>query len=307
MRTVTIGVAHRGAGLSPVFAAIEGGYFAAEGLAVETKSYPGHPAALDALLDGEVDFINTVGAELILANDRRQGDAIVVASAIGRSATQVSARPGIARREELRGKRWGVVKRHDADECAIRLAFERWGWDFERDARIVEVGAALPRLDALLDPERVDAAIMHAPEPFQAQQRGWTIVEDLGRHDMAFQNSCAATRKSLLEADPDLVDRYVRAYSQAVWRFRTDGAFGLDILRRFTGIEDEAVIQPTWLLFARLMGGMMYPSVEGLRNATDVLFRMGALKRRHDHNAFLTLEPVARMEAAGGFARIMMR
>jgi NitT/TauT family transport system substrate-binding protein len=307
MRAITIGIAHRGAGLSPVFAAIEGGCFAAEGLQVTTRSFPGHPAALAALIAGEVDFINTVGAELVLANETLAGDAVVVASAIGRSATQVSARPGLQTLDSLRGKRWGVVKRKDADECVIRLAFERWGWDIERDAQIVEVGGDRPRLDALLDPDQVDVAIMHAPEPFQAERRGWRIVEDLGRHDVAFQNSCAATSRRFLEREPDTVDRYVAAYTKAVWRFRTESEFGLDILRRFTGESDESVLLSTWVLFARLMGGMMYPSVEGLRNAVDVLFRMGAIDRRVDHTSYLTLEPVARFEAGGGFAAIMRR
>jgi hypothetical protein len=62
-----------------------------------------------------------------LANLQHSGDAIVIASAISRSAQQVSARPGLSTREDLRGRRWGVVARKDADECAIVMAFDRWG------------------------------------------------------------------------------------------------------------------------------------------------------------------------------------
>ena len=45
------------------------------------------------------------------------------------------------------------------------------------------VGTDAPRLDRLLNESRVDVAIMHAPEPFQAAKRGWQVVEDLGRLD----------------------------------------------------------------------------------------------------------------------------
>ena len=96
----------------------------------------------------------------MLANLRHGGDAVVIASAISRSAQQVSARPGLTTREELRGKRWGVNARNDADECAIVMAFERWGWDSTKDAEIVVVGTDGPRLDLLLDAARVDVAIM---------------------------------------------------------------------------------------------------------------------------------------------------
>ena len=79
-------------------------------------------------------------------------------------------------------------------------------------------------------PRRVDVAIMHAPEPFQAMKRGWAVVEDLGRLDIAFQNSCAATTRRMMRERRDIADRYVRAFCQGVYRFRTDAAFGVEVL-----------------------------------------------------------------------------
>ena len=282
-----------------------GGYFREHGLEPELVSCPGHPRALQALLSGEVDFINSVGAELILADLQHRGDAVVIASAISRSAQQVSARPGLTTREELRGKRWGVITRNDADECAILMAFERWGWDISRDAKIVAVGSEAPRLDALLDEKRVDVAIMHAPEPFQAAKRGWNLVEDLGRLDVAFQNSCAATTRRLIAARPLTVVNYVRAYSQAVYRFRTDPAFGITLLAKHTGEPDPKVIEQTWVLFARLMGGMMFPSLEGMRSALSVLHRLGVVPQSLTPEQFVDLAPVATLEREGFFGRFM--
>jgi len=106
----------------------------------------------------------------------------------------VTARPGLTKREELRGKRWGVLARGDADHCAIAMAFERWAGprrgrsDRPRGDRRAEARSAL-------DPAQVDVVIMHSPEPFQAARRGWNLVEDLRYLDVAFQNSCAATTR----------------------------------------------------------------------------------------------------------------
>ncbi len=322
MEKIRVGVAHRGAGLSPVFAAVEGGYFAQQDLEPQLLDVPGHPRALQALADGEVDFVNSVGPEVILANERRDrehsdgargdgargdGRAVIIASAISRSAQQVSARPGLRSREQLRGMRWGVTARNDADECTILMALERWGWDMAKDVRIVVVGTERPRLDALLDEAQVDVAIMHAPEPFQAAKRGWNLIEDLGRLDVAFQNSCAATSRRLLSQRPDTVLRYVRAYCQGVYRFRTDAAFGIGLLRKYTRETETDVLEQTWVLFARLMGGMMFPSVEGMRNAAAVLHRLGALQRLPAPQDHLDLEPVATLEREGFFASFMGR
>ena len=123
-----------------------------------------------------------------------------------------------------------------------------------KDAEIVVVGSDGPRLDLLLDERRVDVAIMHAPEPFQAAKRGWAMVEDLGRLDVAFQNSCAATTRRLMRQRPDTALRYVRAYCRGVYRFRTDAEFGVAVLRKYTGETEPTVLEQTWLLFARLDG-----------------------------------------------------
>jgi ABC-type nitrate/sulfonate/bicarbonate transport system substrate-binding protein len=302
---IKIAMAHRGAGLAPVFAAIDGGFFRAQGLEPELVPYAGHPASLAALLAGEVDFTNSVGPELILANQRQDGDAIIIASAISRSAQQISARPGLSSRDELRGKRWGVITRNDADECSIVMALERWNWDPHRDVEIVAVGSDRPRLDLLLDSSRVDVAIMHAPEPFQAMKRGWNVVEDLGRLDIAFQNSCAATTRRVVGERDDIVQRYVRAFCQGVYRFRTDAAFGIELLRKYTGEPDRTVIEQTWVLFARLMGGMMFPSVEGVGTASHVLHRLGAIPTPVAPERVVDLSVVAALESEGFFARLM--
>jgi NitT/TauT family transport system substrate-binding protein len=302
---IKIAMAHRGAGVAPVFAALEGGYFRENGLEVELVFYHGHPNSLKALIAGEAQFTNAVGAELLLANDRHGGDAVVLASAISRSAQQVAARPGIRTREDLRGKRWGVTFRNDADECAMIMAFDRWGWSIEKDVEIVVVGNAGARLDLLLDQTKVDVAIMHAPETFQAPKRGYHIVEDFGRLDVSFQNSCAASTRSYMKSHPDIGLRYVKAFCQAVHRFRSDAAFGMHVLRKYSGETDMEVLRSTWVLFARYMGDMMYPSLEGVRNASAILHRVGALPKQVAPEDAVDLNPVLTLEMQGFFDTLM--
>jgi NitT/TauT family transport system substrate-binding protein len=305
MDKIRIAMPHRGAGVAPIFAALEGGYYREQGLEPELVPFHGHSNSLKGLIAGEADFTNAVGAELLLANARHQGDAVILASAISRSAQQVAALPGIRSREDLRGRRWGVGTRNDADECAIIMAFDRWGWSVDKDAEIVVVGTGGARLDLLLDRERVDAAIMHAPETFQAPKRGYHIVEDFGRLDVSFQNSCAASTRRFIKANPDIGLRYVRAFCQAVHRFRSDATFGIHVLRKYSGETDIDVLRPTWVLFARYMGDMMYPSLEGVRNASAILYRVGALPGPVAPEDAIDLDPVLALEREGFFETLM--
>ncbi len=305
MEKIKIALGNRGAGTAPVFATVEGGYFREQGLEAELIPYQGHSRSLQSLIAGAADFTNAVGAEVIMANRRHEGGAVVIASAVSRSAQQISARPGLTTRESLRGKRWGVVARQDADECAIAVAFERWGWDMARDAEIVVVGNERPRLDLLLDASRVDVAITHAPEPFQAARRGWNTVDDLARLDVAFQNSCAVTTRRLVESQPDLALAYVRAYCRGVYRFRCDASFGIDVLRKYTGETDKAILELTWIYFSRLMGGTMFPSVEGMRGAGIALAKIGAIAKPVAPEEMIDLSLVVRLERENYFATVL--
>jgi hypothetical protein len=134
-----------------------------------------------------------------------------------------------------------VTFRNDADECAMIMAFDRWGWSIDRDVEIVVVGNDGARLDLLLDQSKVDVAIMHAPETFQAPKRGYHIVEDFGRLDVSFQNSCAASTRSYMKSHPDIGLRYVKSFCQAVHRFRSDADFGIHVLRKYSGEADMDV------------------------------------------------------------------
>ena len=61
MEKISIAIANRGAGIAPVFAAVEGGYFREQGLEPELDPLPGHSRSLAALIAGEADFTNAVG------------------------------------------------------------------------------------------------------------------------------------------------------------------------------------------------------------------------------------------------------
>ena len=304
MDTIRVACGNRGVGTSPLFATVEGGYFKENGLDPELRFYQGHPKALPALVAGEAEFTNTVSPDVITIDLRDGADVVIVASAVSRSATYVCARPGLTRREELRGRRWGVLTHGDADHCAIVMAFERWGWDSKKDAEIVAVGDG-PRLERLLDPTRVDVAIMHSPEPFQAAKRGWQLVEDLRRLDVAFQNSCAATTRRFAAARPDIVDRYVRAYCQGVYRFRSDGVFGIEVIRKYSGETDREVLEASYLYFSQLMGGTMYPTPEGVGTAARLLHSLGLIRRLPAPDEFIDQEPVARLHREGVFRKLV--
>jgi NitT/TauT family transport system substrate-binding protein len=269
-----IGVAHRGTGLAPVFAAIATSSLAQAGYEVRLIDVPGHPAALAALEAGEVDVINSTGIEVLLHNARHAGTAVVVASAIGRTAVKVFAARGWPVDRDLRDARWGVLQRADYDHCTALQVFDMEGWPTDA-LTLVEMPGSGGRLDRLLRPDLVDAVVLHAPEPTIARRKGWRLAVDLSLYDAPMQNSCAVVTRAMIDVRRSACLAYLAAYHAGVWRFRTDAAFGIRVLSEVSPTLDTEAIAESWQFFAVLMSGTIYPSRAGLRRASELLTQAG--------------------------------
>jgi hypothetical protein len=58
-------------------------------------------------------------------------------------------------------------------------------------------------------------------------------------------------------------------------------------------------------MFARFMGGMMFPSLEGMRSVAHVLHQLGVVSQAVAPEASVDLEPVAALEREGFFATLL--
>jgi len=300
-RTIRIGIAHRGAGVAPIFAALRDGGFEREGIATDLIDLADHADALKALEAGTVDIINSVGPEVLLHNARNHGSAVIVASAISRTAVEIMVPPEWPDDRLLVDARWGVLRRFDPDHLTAVQTFRFENWPIDR-LDLKEAPAGKNRLDRLLAPGRFDAVVLHAPDPILARAKGWRAAVDTARYDAPMQNSCAATTKRFVHDERPILQAYLRAYAQGVWRFRYDAAFGRQVLLDTCSGLDASAACEAWLYFARVFGGGIYPSPAGLLSARDILVELGAISKA----IALPLDqaPMAELEADGLFGSI---
>lgn len=301
-RPLRIGIAHRGAGVAPIFAALRDGGFDREGVVPELVYLAGHADALEALEAGTVDIINSVGPEVLLHNARNRGTAVVVASAISRTAVEIMVPPEWPQARTLAEARWGVLRRFDPDHVTAVQICRFEGWTFDR-LQLLEAPAGSSRLKRLLAPGRFDAVVLHAPDPILARTQGWRTAIDTARYDAPMQNSCAATTERLVRDERATLLAYLRAYAAGVWRFRHDAAFGPQVLLDISPQLGLPAAAEAWRYFARVFGGGMYPSPAGLLQARDILIELGAIPS--DTPLPLDQSLVAEIEAGGHFTSII--
>jgi NitT/TauT family transport system substrate-binding protein len=207
------------------------GYFAEEGFEVEQVSTGGGGPDLQALLAGEAQF--TQGAGTYQADAFRQGRKVfnvfnylnknVVNSAIHVDAAKekgitekstLQEKLAAIRGLKLGGTRPGALTFQQA-EYVVRLA----GFTPQNETQVIGAGEG-PALIAALENRQVDVIFQTIPVPEQAVARGKAImfINNAAGEDpslVPFNMENVFTTPELVERDPALVQRFVRAIKKS--------------------------------------------------------------------------------------------
>lgn len=159
---------------APAVIAEQKGYFAAEGLQVELRSFGDGPVIQQAIAAGEVD-IAYVGAPPVYQWFARGLQSRIVAKVnYGQAALVVSpgAAPPITTLADLRGRRIAGVARGSGMDVLLRgqVLKARGGLDADKDLSVVGMPAA--NMNAALERKLVDAMFTWEPYVSEAILRG---------------------------------------------------------------------------------------------------------------------------------------
>ena len=205
------------------------GFFDAEGLDVEIVPMVGGAAALPALASGQVQIAASNISSMILSAQQGMGFQIIAGGdSTGDTAPDLAgmiAKPGvtISGGKDLEGKRLGVNTRKDV----ISLFAHAWAKKTGGDPELINYfEVPFPQMVDAVREGRVDAAFV--VEPFLSagvasgavQVVAWPYSTVLSRIPiMQF-----AAHKSYIEANKDVITRFVRAYDRgADWMTENRG------------------------------------------------------------------------------------
>ena len=209
----------------PVFVAIGEGYFAEEGLDVTVEAINGSGAVLQALSAGQAQF-GRPGPGPVLAARSRGVDAVFIYNVAARSNFGVVVQEGsdIQGPEGLRGKVIGTGTADGAEVGFARNVLSSVGMTSGEDYEFLTVGDGGPAtvgfttgaMDAYSS-STADAAILN--------QRGMAVRDITPPEFARFFGNGIATMGDTIENDPELVEKFIRAFARG-------HAFALDDANR---------------------------------------------------------------------------
>ena len=215
------------------------GYYREEGLEVEMIVMPS-AIATQALIGGNVKFTTVGGAGLppIL----RGASLRFLFTTFNRPMFWLYAKPEIRSVPDLKGKRIGVSSLGSGPDSLLRDLLKKHGIDGGREVFIMPMGSGIARF-AALKAGSVDASMLSIPSNFMAQEAGFReLLSFIEQEWVELQGSVLASEQ-LLESDPVLVEKFLRAGLKGFRYFRDNRSGTIVILTRFLRIKEDLVGQ----------------------------------------------------------------
>jgi NitT/TauT family transport system substrate-binding protein len=244
-----IGYAARAVAHSVPFVAKEAGFFAEEGINAEIIHTAGSIAPM-ALAANEVDM--TIMSAYLMIPVSTQNRDVVMLGGFSRYASMVFvARPDIKNAQDLKGKIVGIQRPGDAYEKSARFALKHIGLDADKDVKMLSLGSNDVMWGAL-NTGRVSATVLSPPGTLFARKAGMNFMVDLTDLKLEYQGSTITTRRSLMQKNPQLVTRALRAIIRGVHLFKSRKEETIRILAKFLGTKDRDALEESWDYAAKM-------------------------------------------------------
>ncbi|MBI4522228.1 MAG: ABC transporter substrate-binding protein [Deltaproteobacteria bacterium] len=210
-------------------------YYRAEGLEVELIKVSA-PVANLALIAGNVEF-GAAGASAI-PSVLRGTPLRFLFHTYFRPLYWLYASPEIRDIKGLKGKRVGVSGIGSGSDTLLREMLQRHGLEGGREVTIMGLGAGTARFVAL-KAGSVDAVVLSPPGNIMAEEAGFRELVSFVKEDFVELQSAIVVRAGLVQSDPVLVEKFIRATLKGFLYARDNRSGTIPILARIQSMRRD--------------------------------------------------------------------
>ena len=280
----------------------EAGLYQRHGLDVELIYIASGPRAIQTLVGGGIDIAAFGGAAAIDA--RLAGaDTVYVAIPVTRLIFFTVVAPQIKGVEDLRGKVVGATRIGTLTDYFTRVYLRQSGLVPDRDVTIRGTGG-LPETLAALKAGQIQAGTFGFPAVLHAQAAGFRVLVDYTTLGYRYPLSTVAVTQSMIRSRESPVRGFLAAYVEGIHRFRTDPAFAMNVIGKYTQTTDRKMLEETYKVYAPAFERAPYPEPEDLKLAIDQVSELNPRARGADPRDFVDPRFIREIEASGLIKRL---
>jgi NitT/TauT family transport system substrate-binding protein len=221
----------------------------------------GSVRGIQAILAGEIPIGEGGGPGLSSAR-LAGGDVVAIAGNVNVLPYYLVAHPSIKRAEDLRGKLGGNHIAGTTAEFALKVGLKKIGLDPVKDVNLRVIGGSIERMVAL-QKGIVQFTVVTETGKATAEKLGYPTVVDMVALQIPFPQNGVYTSTKLIRENPDMVRRYMRAYTEAIHYFKTHKEDTMRIMRKYSRVDDRKAVEESWDWHTRFIPDAPYPPVDG--------------------------------------------
>jgi NitT/TauT family transport system substrate-binding protein len=193
----------------------EQGIFRKHGVNVEVINIRSGPQTMAALASGDIQVAYTIPGSVVSAATSGF-DAVFFAGLVNKADGDFIAAPQIRTADDLKGKRVGVQSIGGGVWSMAMLAVEHLGLEPARDKLTVMIIGDSPVLAQSLESGGIEATYLNYTHSRSLKEKGFPVLLDLGKAPIPYQGLAAATRRSFIRQNPQIVDSLMRGFVETV-------------------------------------------------------------------------------------------
>jgi NitT/TauT family transport system substrate-binding protein len=250
-----------------LWVAEEGGLFDKYNIQTHLVLITAASKMVQAMLGGDVPFAAAGGNAAVDAN-LAGGDIIMVGALAKVPAFYIMALPDIKSIEDLRGKIVGVTRFGSSTDFTMRYILRKHGLDPTRDVTILQAGDLFAAA-TMLKTRAIVAAPFSSPANLRAQEAGARVLMNMGAAGIYFPHDAWMARRSYLNANEELVRRFLKGYSEGVRRMHADPELARRAIRRFARTTDPKIVDAVYQYALDYVEKIPYNTREGIQEVLD--------------------------------------
>ena len=296
LRKIRVAITSISGSMAPPWAANEAGIFKKHGLQVEVIATPSGVQGMNALIAGEIAFVQISGGTTTGAAVGG-ADVKIIATTVGTLVLNLVVRPEIEKAEQLRGKNIGISRYGTSLHTGARLAAKHFGMEPGKDVHIVEIGAG-DWIVGALQGGRVHGGVFGYPATSRAVKFGNRVLLHMPSLNIPYASTGVSTRGDIIRNDPDLVRRYLSAQIEAIALMKKDRAFTMKVLSKYLRLDDVNLVAESYdIPIAKYMMKVPLTTADAVRSVLEELEERNPKAKDLDPNKFFDDRFVRQLQA----------
>src|SRR5712692_10983098 len=175
---------------------------------------------VQAMLGGDLPISAAAGSASIDAS-LAGADMTMFGALVRVPAFYIMALPEIKSIDDLKGKSVGVTRFGSSTDFTMRYVLRKQGLEPGRDVTLIQTGDLFAAV-TMLRTGAIVAAPFSSPANLRAEEVGAKVILNMGKAGVFFPHDAFMARRSFINANEDLMRRFLKAYSEGVYRLFTD-------------------------------------------------------------------------------------